>query len=120
MMPQIMIEQSRRLAGLYDSRALALAIHHAAVDIIETTLESCKTRIVTLDETVIGAGDPENAMLHIDFRGLSGRTPDQKAALGRAILALAGDALPRSLSGVQLTVEIRDLDRENYHKKEYR
>ena len=117
-MPQIAIEHSRHLAGRYDVRALALAIHRAAVDIIDTTLESCKTRIVTLDETVIGDGHSQNAMLHIDFRGLSGRTPEQKRRLGERILALAVEALPKDLRHTQVTVEIRDLDRDHYHKRE--
>lgn len=115
-MPQIRIEQSARLAGRYDARALALAIHRAAVEIIGTTLESCKTAVVTFEETIIADGAPDNALFHIDFRGLSGRTAAQKQALGERLLELAQQALPRDLRQVQITVEVHDLDRDNYHK----
>jgi 5-carboxymethyl-2-hydroxymuconate isomerase len=117
LMPQILIEYSANLDGRFDSTALAVKVHEAAVEIIATTLESCKSRIVRHERVVIGDGDPAQAMLHIDFRGLSGRTAAQKTALGEAILALAVKALAPAPLRIEVTVEIGDLDRENYHKR---
>ena len=68
------------------------------------------------ENLIIADGDPAQAMVHCDLRILSGRTQEQKTALGEAVQAalLAGVAPydgPR-----QISVEIGNLDRDNYRK----
>jgi 5-carboxymethyl-2-hydroxymuconate isomerase len=118
-MPQIQIDYSSNLAGRLDPRALALAVHRAAVAHVATTLDSCKTRITAHDHVVIGDGDPREAMLHIDLAILSGRTDAAKHALGEAVVALAAEAIDaHGLGGpVQVTVEVSELDTPHYHKR---
>lgn len=114
-MPQITLEHSTHFDAT-DWRALALEIHRLCVDVVGATTPACKTRIVRCDRLVIADGDPAQAMVHCDLRILTGRTQEQKTALGEAVLAalLAGVAPydgPR-----QISVEIGNLDRDNYHK----
>lgn len=114
-MPQITLEHSTHFDAT-DWRALALEIHRLCVDVVGATLSACKTRIVGCDDLIIADGDPGQAMVHCDLRILTGRSQEQKTALGEAVQAalLAGVAAydgPR-----QISVEIGNLDRDNYRK----
>ena len=114
-MPQITLEHSNHFDAT-DWRALALEIHRLCVDTVGATTQACKTRIVRCENLIIADGDPAQAMVHCDLRILSGRTQEQKTALGEAVQAalLAGVAPyegPR-----QISVEIGNLDRDNYRK----
>lgn len=116
-MPQITVEYSQSLAAAFDRRAFALALHAVAPELIGSARASFKTRFYAIDEAVIGDGDPAHAMVHVDFRLLSGRPPELKRRLGEAVLDLAGRFV-RPVAGldIQVTVEVRDLDRPHYHK----
>lgn len=116
-MPQITVEYSQGLADAFDRRAFALALHPLAAELIASKLASFKTRFYAIDEGVIGDGAPSHAMVHVDFRLLSGRPPELKQRLGAAVLELARAHL-RAVPGVdiQVTVEVRELDRPHYHK----
>jgi 5-carboxymethyl-2-hydroxymuconate isomerase len=117
--PQITIEYSANLGTAFQARSFARRVHDHVVATIDTQLASCKTRLVELQETVIGDGSNDNAMIHVDLRILSGRSAEQKRQLGESVMAELGDAVgkPAHLN-LQLTVEIRDLDRDHYHKRQ--
>lgn len=116
-MPQITVEFSQAVAAAFDGRAFALALHRMAAPLIDSALNSFKTRLYPIADGVIGDGDARHAMLHVDFRLLSGRPPELKRHLGEAVLALAQSHLT-AMPGldIQVTVEVRDLDRPHYHK----
>lgn len=116
-MPQITVEYSQVVAAAFDRRAFALALHPMASALIGSEVASFKTRFYPIEEGVIGDGDAGHAMVHVDFRLLSGRPPEVKQALGTAVLELARAHL-RAVAGldIQVTVEVRDLDRPHYHK----
>ena len=118
-MPQITIEYSANLVTAFEARRFARRVHDHVVATIDTQLASCKTRLIELQETVIGDGSNTNAMIHVDLRILSGRSAEQKRLLGERVMAELGNAVakPDHLN-LQLTVEVRDLDRENYHKRQ--
>ena len=114
-MPQITLEHSTHFDAT-DWRALALEIHRLCVETVGATLPACKTRIVRCDRLIIADGDPDQAMVHCDLRILSGRTQEQRTALGEAVLAalLAGVAPydgPR-----QISVEVGQVERDDYRK----
>lgn len=116
-MPQITVEYSQVVAETFDRRAFALALHPMAAELIGSALASFKTRFYAIDEAVIGDGAASHAMVHVDFRLLSGRPAELKQRLGTAVLELAR-AHVRAVPGlaIQVTVEVRDLDRPHYHK----
>lgn len=116
-MPQITVEYSQVVADCFDRRAFALALHALAPEMIGSAQSSFKTRFYAIDEAVIGDGDASHAMIHVDFSLLSGRPPELKQRLGIAVLELARShlrAVPEM--DIQVTVEVRDLDRPHYHK----
>jgi 5-carboxymethyl-2-hydroxymuconate isomerase len=115
--PQIAIEYSSSLAQAFEPNALALRLHQLIVETIDTELISCKTRLVEHRDTVIGDGAEDQAMLHLDIRILSGRSAEEKRRLGEAVHAAAVEAVekPEGLR-LQVTAEVRELDRDNYHK----
>ncbi|MFE3454103.1 5-carboxymethyl-2-hydroxymuconate Delta-isomerase [Nonomuraea sp. NPDC059194] len=116
-MPQITVEYSAALSEGFDRRAFALALHATAAPIIDSELDSFKTRCRRIDEGVIGDGADAQAMLHVEIAVLSGRDQDVKGRLADAALELAVRHLtpPTGLT-VQATAEIRDLDRATYRK----
>jgi 5-carboxymethyl-2-hydroxymuconate isomerase len=117
-MPQIKVEYSAGLGAGFDAHAFTRAIHAIVVEIAGADLGSCKTRLVPLDHYVIGDGSADQAMIHVDLRILAGRTEDQKTRLGEAVLAAAVAAIdkPPHLQ-LQVTIEVRELDRAHYHKR---
>lgn len=114
-MPQIMLEHSTHFDNA-DFRALALDIHHLCEVHTGATLESCKTRIVRAEDLVIADGSPAQAMVHCDLRILTGRTQEQKTALGQAVQQAMVAALTQYDGPRQISVEIGELDKPNYHK----
>jgi 5-carboxymethyl-2-hydroxymuconate isomerase len=116
--PQITIEYSANLDGRFDARGFASKLHGHLVAHADAQIESCKTRLVRLDEVVIGSGEPDRAMVHADIRILTGRSDEQKLLLGKAAIQSLEDAAGGTEGlEVQLTVEVRELDRANYHKR---
>ena len=116
-MPQIAIEYSGNLGDAFDARALAGEVHRLIAATIDTDVGNCKTRLVGLRDYLIADGSPEEAMVHVDLRILSGRTDAQKKALGEAVLAAALASIGEHALRIQVTVEVRELDRANYHKQ---
>ncbi len=117
-MPQITIEYSRNLEHVFAARELARSIHDQLPALIDTQLASCKTRLVMHDNLVIGDGSGDNAMIHVDLRILPGRSNDQKTRLGEAVMALLESSVhkPPQMK-LQLTVEVRELERDHYRKR---
>lgn len=116
-MPQITVEYSSALADSFARRAFAQALHPLAAEMVDSALTSFKTRFYAIEDGVIGDGAASHAMVHVDFRLLSGRPPELKQKLGRMVLELARAHLtPVAGLDIQVTVEVRDLDRPHYHK----
>jgi len=114
-MPQITLEHSTHFDAA-DFRALSLEIHQLCITHVGAALSSCKTRIVRVENLIIADGAPEQAMVHCDLRILSGRTPEQKLALGQAVQQAMLNTLTQHDGPRQISVEVLDLDKPNYHK----
>lgn len=114
-MPQITLEHSTHFDAT-DWRALALDIHRLCVEVVGATTLACKTRIVRCEDLIIADGDPAQAMVHCDLRILTGRTQEQKTALGEAVLAAVRAGVKPYDGPAQISVEIGNLDKDNYRK----
>ena len=118
-MPHVTVEYTENVAEAFDRRAFAAGTHEALVRIAGGRAGGCKTRFVPLGETFIADGADGHAMIHVAIGILSGRTPEVKRELTEAVLALLHKhtaAVPRV--ELQLSVELRDLDRETYVRAE--
>ncbi len=115
-MPQITVEYSASLTEVFDRQGFALTFHPAAAELISSSVPGFKTRFVRLDEAVIGAGDPADAMVHVSIALLPGRDAALKDRLAELTLTTLSDHVKFTPDhNTQLTVEIRDL--ATYHKQ---
>ena len=119
-MPQITIEYSDNLGVGFAAAGFARTVHDKLVEFADAELVNCKSRLVK-HKVLIGDGSGSPGMVHVDLRILPGRTADQKRQLGEAVIAALEQATT-SASGfdLQLTVEVRELDGTNYHKRRLR
>lgn len=116
-MPHINVEYSETLADAFDRPAFAKDTHQVVVDIAGGRAGGCKSRFERLDETYIADGSAGYAMIHVRIGLLSGRTAAVKRELTDAVLGLLRKhTAPVPRFELQLSVEVRDLDRETYAK----
>ncbi|WP_405003779.1 isomerase [Kitasatospora purpeofusca] len=115
-MPQISVDYSPSLADSFDRRELGVAINRLAVETINASPEGCKTVFRQTDpEVVVGFGERVEAQLFVQFQIFPGRTPEAKAALTEAVLALLAERVePAPGERLQLAVDVRDIDRGAY------
>lgn len=118
-MPQITMEFTKNIAHLTDYRSVALALHGLLVDEISSSQEDCKTRLTEIENYVIGDGRSDDAFVHVTFAILSGRSQSQKESLGTKALRIVAEAMPNAVAqdSIQITVDIRDMDRATYKKQ---
>lgn len=117
-MPQITLECT---ANLHPERSwddLLGRIHDQIAGLAGIETQSCKSRVLTLEDYRVGAGEKKQAFAHLTIRIFAGRSPAVKTELGRSALALLKRHLAASGDDldVQLTVELQDIDRESYFK----
>ncbi|GAB2822020.1 5-carboxymethyl-2-hydroxymuconate Delta-isomerase [Streptomyces daliensis] len=114
-MPHITVDYSDTLADTFDRRGFGLALHPLVARTIEGTVAGCKTRFRRIDECVLADGADDIAMVHIEVSLLSGRTPEVKAELSRAVLGLARDHIkPTPGFALHTSVDVSDLARGSY------
>ncbi|MDX8050513.1 hypothetical protein SK571_14070 [Lentzea sp. BCCO 10_0798] len=115
-MPQITVEYSAELSEAFDRRALALALHRTVGPLVSAEVAAFKTRFRQIEESVIGDGSPA-AMIHIRVGLLTGRSVELKQEVGQVAAGIARDHL-KPVEGLptQVTLEVYDLDREQYQK----
>ncbi|WP_390898462.1 5-carboxymethyl-2-hydroxymuconate Delta-isomerase [Streptomyces angustmyceticus] len=110
-MPHITVDYDAPLDGFFDRRRFAFELHALAAETVEgITVESCKTRFRRVDEAVVAGGEPGQALVHVDFAILPGRTAETKAALSQAVLDLVCShtaAVPDTV--VHASVDVSDL-----------
>ncbi|MCB5909048.1 5-carboxymethyl-2-hydroxymuconate Delta-isomerase [Streptomyces pinistramenti] len=112
-MPHILVSYDTSLHDVLDRRRFARDLHALAAQTVDgVTVESCKTRFQRVEETVIADDEPGQALIHLEFALLPGRTAQVKTALSRATLELLRQhtaAAPDTLV-VHASVDVTDLD----------
>ncbi len=117
-MPHTTIEYSGNLGDQFDVADLLARFHGVLTEVGGIDLTNCKSRVVALDTYRIGDGDERYAFVHADVRFLEGRTPGVKRAIGAGTLRVLQEFFRRDAErfDLQLTVELRDIQREAYFK----
>ncbi|MER6399216.1 isomerase [Kitasatospora sp. NPDC001603] len=117
-MPQISVDYSPSLSGAFDRRALGLAINRLVVKTIDASPEACKTVFREVRDFVVGVEDGEgagDAQVYVEFQIFPGRTPEAKAALSDAVLALLAERIaPAPGTRLFTAVNVEDIDRASY------
>ncbi|GAA4922336.1 5-carboxymethyl-2-hydroxymuconate Delta-isomerase [Streptomyces coeruleoprunus] len=110
-MPQITVDYSASLDEAFDPRGYARALHPVVVETVAARTAACKTRTRRTEDTVVGDGTGDDALVHVEIALLAGRTDEAKARLGEAAAALVRDFLkPVDGVTVHVSAEVRDLD----------
>ena len=111
-MPHLIIEYSANLETDLAPRALAEAIHQAALETGVFPIGGCRTRLARRDVTVIADGHPDNRFIHVQARIGIGRSAEvrQRAAehIFSRLKAFTADIFIRAPLG--LTLEIVEID----------
>ncbi len=117
-MPHLTLEYSGNIKQQIRAHELFPKVHEVLVRLGPTKVEHCKSRAMRRDDYFIGDGGPRHAFVHLDVRLLSGRSLETKQGIGQQILKLLKGHFAPSLTelDLQITVEVRDIDRQVYFK----
>jgi len=116
--PHLIFEYTANLEGEVDFRALALPLHHLLAEKAGARLGDCKSRWRPTADFVIGGDEEPGAFVHLTLHLLAGRPRQVLEEVGEAALAaLAGAFGGRGTTGVQLSVEVREMAKELYFKQ---
>jgi 5-carboxymethyl-2-hydroxymuconate isomerase len=115
-MPHFTVDYSTALSDAFDRRGFALALHPLTARVIDTAVDSCKTRFRPVEETVVADGATEHAVIHVEVAIMPGRTDEVKAELSRAVLELVlSHTAPMTDVVMHASVDVHDLS-EAYRK----
>ncbi|GGR95100.1 isomerase [Streptomyces aureoverticillatus] len=111
-MPQITVDYSEPLADSFDRRGFALALHTLLHETVENVpLDTCKSRFVPTDHTVVGAATADHDVVHVLIGLLPGRSAEVKARVSDAALELVREHVkPVAGRTLHASAEIRELD----------
>ena len=117
-MPQITLEYSGNIRDPLHSDRLFKSIHTVLFRKGRIELDNCKSRAVKQDSFYVGDGDPRHAFVHLEVRFISGRSDTLKRTLGHALMEVMQEAFPQTMETMkaQITVEIKDINRDFYVK----
>ncbi|GKX57213.1 hypothetical protein SOASR030_33250 [Leminorella grimontii] len=116
-MPNIHVTYTPNLPAKEKLDDFALQIHSALAPVIASDASNFKTYLIPIAHAVIGLGNKEKAVMHVDFRMFAGRSAAVKQEVAKIILTKA-KALFGAAGGIEteITVEVGNLDNDNYHK----
>ncbi|MFE3635414.1 5-carboxymethyl-2-hydroxymuconate Delta-isomerase [Streptomyces sp. NPDC059168] len=112
-MPQITVDYSSTMEGVFDRAGFARELHEATAGIAAAKLAACKTQFRPSAFTVFGTEDPaaqRDAVVHVTIGLLAGRSDETKARLAEAVLELLQKYVGEGGLSVHGSAEIRDLE----------
>ncbi|GAA6167218.1 5-carboxymethyl-2-hydroxymuconate Delta-isomerase [Sessilibacter corallicola] len=108
-MPHCIIEHSSDI----DGSDLISAVHQGALDSELFTPEGSDIKVRAISYSHYKTGSVDISFVHVILRILSGRNLEQKSALSHLVLE---NLKAKALKDCSISVEIVDIDRENYAK----
>jgi len=117
-MPHLTVEFTNNLAG-FDEGSVLAKLNAVLAFSGQFEGRDIKSRALPLSFYRLGNEDRQHGFIHVTMSLLSGREPDVKKKLADQLLtALKGvrKELGRDEDRTQLTVDVRDIDREVYAK----
>ena len=118
-MPQLTLEYTKNIDdGTLDVGEVLGELHRVLADHGGIDIASFKSRAHRLNDYRIGDGDPQNAFVHLEVALLNGRSLELRQALGQRCLDVLEGRFSNSFTiwKMQITVEMRDMEREAYLK----
>jgi 5-carboxymethyl-2-hydroxymuconate isomerase len=117
-MPHLTLEYTASLAQAAELAGVLGELNHLIADIANIQIGNFKSRAIQREVFVVGAEESDEGFVHLEIAILSGRTPAIKEEIGCGCLAILERRFcPRERGpAIQITVEIREIDREGYFK----
>ena len=110
-MPNLIMEYSVGLPKRHSVPDLLAQTHQAAVASQLFKLDSIKVRAIPFDSYLVGG--EEKSFVHTTVTLLDGRSPEEKAALAKAVV----EVQTHCWQGVSsVTVDVQDMDRRFFQK----
>lgn len=114
-MPHLIFECSEEIKSKIAFEPMFLELHTMLSDLLPTQLSSCKSRVVSSRDYLVG--DDENSLfIHVTIKILPGRTAEVKDITGKKALLLLKQVVNElNLEDVSISIEMVDLS-ANYYK----
>jgi 5-carboxymethyl-2-hydroxymuconate isomerase len=115
-MPHLVLEYTANLPREVAGPDLFRRLHRVLAEAGGIDIGNCKSRSVELDRYLAGDAADPGSFVHLGVAILEGRPAELKAELGRLLLEAVAEAYRSAGAGAEVTVEIRDMPREQYFK----
>jgi 5-carboxymethyl-2-hydroxymuconate isomerase len=117
-MPHLTLEYTAGLRPDIEFEGLFARMHDVLSDVAGIKKGNCKSRAIKLDRYLVGDGTSGEGFVHLDVRFLEGRPLELKEEVGLQLLAVLkqGYGSRAQQEDLQITVEIRDIERGAYFK----
>ena len=112
-MPHIQLEHTKNINTVISStlfdELINILVHATSVN-----AENCKIRAIQLKSFHTGSKDKNEGFVHLIINILQGRTKKTKNKIGRDSLLFLQNYFKEYSSIIQISVEIREMNQENY------
>jgi 5-carboxymethyl-2-hydroxymuconate isomerase len=117
-MPHLVLEYSNDLVEPIDHPALLAALHAALDRLGIFKPEDIKSRVVAHERYRIGAGEPGQLFFHLTVSIMKGRDLAIRKQIGAELLEVLRRGVGQNWEARRsdLTVEVREMERESYAK----
>lgn len=115
-MPHLTLQYTANLSASLASKNLLLQCHQILATTGGIKMNNCKSRAIAFDAYLIGAGETESSFVHLDVAFLEGRSWELKRKIGEQLLQVLLDVYTSVDPSIQITVEVRDIQRKSYFK----
>jgi 5-carboxymethyl-2-hydroxymuconate isomerase len=117
--PHLTLEYSANLAEPADLKGVLVELNRLIADVGGIQIENLKSRAVRRDVYAVGAGGGEGGFVHLEIAIFGGRSAMTREKIGRGSLAVLERHFTavKGGSALQITIEVRDMDREGYFKR---
>jgi 5-carboxymethyl-2-hydroxymuconate isomerase len=117
-MPHVTLEYSNNLTAAVEIDALFERIHTALTGYERIKIGDIKSRAIGYDLFRVGTGSPDAVFVHLSVDILIGRPIEERKKMSQQLLALVHEAFAEIYDSqpCDITVNIREIDRESYGK----
>jgi 5-carboxymethyl-2-hydroxymuconate isomerase len=119
-MPHLTLEYTSNIDQTIAFPELFTELHGALVDVAGIDIVNCKSRAVQHDTYHIAAGEATQAFAHLEIRLFTGRSSAIKTEIGRRSMNILETHLAPAAARqkLQISVEIKEIERQAYFRSE--
>ncbi len=117
-MPHLRLEYTANVPQQVDFDALLSELQQTTSEVGNIPIANFKSRVYRLEHFRMADGAPEKCFVHLDVQMLEGRPIELKQRIGEALIGVLKKHYAPSLAkgGLELSVEIRDIQRAAYFR----